>query len=149
MLNVEQATKQDIPLWLHLADEVGSLFGADMAHDPAFQNWLHRNIERGSAYCIRIEGVLAGAMQFSNGWINWLAVGERFRRQGVGRSLIEFALASGSIEIRVTTFGTDHPHPEAASGRALYRAMNFLPTSEIPKPAADGTSREILVWRAP
>jgi len=149
VMKVERATEQDIPLWLYLADEVGRLFGADMGHDPAFQNWLYQSIERSSAYCVRIDGKLAGAMQFRNGWINWLAVGRFFRRQGVGRALIEFAQASGIGEIRVTTFGVGHPHPESTSGRALYQDLGFQPTNETPKPITDGTPREILIWRLP
>ena len=149
MLKVERAIEQDIPLWLHLADEVGQLFGADMAHNPAFQTWLHRSIERSSAYCVRLDGKLAGAMQFRNGWINWLAVGRLFRRQGIGRALIEFAQLSGAKEIRVSTFGIGHPHSESSMGRALYRALGFHLSSETAKLAVDRTPREVMIWRVP
>jgi GNAT superfamily N-acetyltransferase len=148
MLKVVQVTEQDIPAWLDLADEVAPLFGADMANDPTFQKWLERSVERGSAYCVRIDGELAGAMEFRNGWVNWLAVRRQFQRQGVGQAMVEFAQASGAGEIRVATFGIGHPHRDATSGREFYQALGFDLSSEIPKPAADGTPREILVWRA-
>lgn len=147
MLKVERATEQDITAWLDLADEVGALFGADMAHDPTFEEWLKRNIDRGTAFCIRVDGDFACAMQFRNGWINWLAVRRQFWRQGLGRALVEFAQASGAREVRVTTFGKDHPHPDSVPGRALYLALGFEPSGETPEAVADGTSREILIWR--
>jgi ribosomal protein S18 acetylase RimI-like enzyme len=146
---VERARVDDIPAWLELAAEVGDLFGADMASDPGFRGTLQRNIGRGAALCVRIDGHLAGGMLFRESTINWLAVGRAYRRGGIGRALVGYALEVGSARVRVTTFGADHPHPEAGAARHLYRAMGFAPSPEPPELASDGTSREVLVWTRP
>jgi ribosomal protein S18 acetylase RimI-like enzyme len=147
-LHVEAATEGDIPAWLELAAEVGDLFGVDMAGDPEFHRTLKCNIARGTAFCVRVDNELAGAMLFRRGWINWLAVRKRFRHRGAGRALVTHAISVGENEVRVTTFGERHPHPEADGARGLYSAMGFELTHEAPKPAPDKTPREILVWRA-
>lgn len=144
---IELATPADIPAWLALADEVGELFGADMAHDPAFHAWLLRSIARDAAFCVRVDGRLAGAMQFRQDCIHWLAVGRAFQRRGIGRALVAYALMHCVHEVRVTTFGLDHPHPGAAAARSLYQVMGFQLTEEPVAPAADGRPRVILVWR--
>ena len=46
---VELLNEADMTAWLALADEVQDLFGADMAHDPAFLEWATRSIARGAA----------------------------------------------------------------------------------------------------
>lgn len=144
---IDQVTERDVPAWLALAEEVGDLFGADMAHDPAFHAWLQRSIARGDAFCVRMGSALAGAMQFRRGSINWLAVGKRFQRRGVGRTLVAHALALGKSEVRVTTFGPGHPHPDAGAARRLYHAMGFQPSGKLAEPVSDKTPREILIWR--
>ena len=72
-LHVEAATEGDIPAWLELAAEVGDLFGVDMAGDPEFHRTLKCNIARGTAFCVRVDNELAGAMLFRRGWINGLS----------------------------------------------------------------------------
>ena len=143
---VERLNEADMTAWLALADEVQDLFGADMAHDPAFLEWATRSIARGAAYCVRIGGEVAGVMQYRNARINWLAVGQRFRRRGVGRALVTHALASGDPVVSVTTFGEGDPHPEASAARALYQALGFAPSQELAEAAPDGTPRTVLVW---
>lgn len=145
---VEIATQADIPAWLELAAEVGDLFGADMAHDPAFRETLQRNIARGSAFCVRLDAEFAGAMLFRNGWIHWLGVKKHFRRRGAGRALVSHAVKSSEGEVRVVTFGANHPHPDARSAQELYRVMGLALSDETPAAAADGTPRVILLWRA-
>jgi GNAT superfamily N-acetyltransferase len=147
-LQVERATEADIPAWLGLAEEVGDLFGADMANDLGFHERLKRNVARGTAFCVRIDNELSGAMLFRGGWIHWLAVLKRFRRLGVGRALIAHTLSAGESEVRVMTFGPGHPHPDSHAARAFYCTMGFKLSNEAPEPASDGTPREILVWRA-
>ena len=96
-LHVKAATEADLPEWLALAGEVGTLFGSDMANDPAFREALARNVARGSALCVRIESVLSGAMLFRDGSINWLAVCKRFRHRGVGRALVSYCQSSARL----------------------------------------------------
>jgi ribosomal protein S18 acetylase RimI-like enzyme len=146
MHQVERATPAEIPSWLELADEVGGLFGVDMARDPGFLAMLERNVIRGSALCVKIEGRLAGAMLYRDGRLSWLAVRRAYRRQGVGRALVAYAIGAGAREVRVTTFGADHPHPDSQPARELYIAMGFVPSGEKPELMPDGTLREVFVW---
>ena len=143
---VERLKETDVAAWLALAAEVQDLFGAEMANDPLFRDWVTRSIARGAAYCVRIDGEVAGVIQYRNGRINWLAVGHRFHRRGVGRALVTHALASGDPVVRVTTFGEGDPHPEASAARALYQALGFAPSQEHAEPAPDGTPRTVLIW---
>lgn len=145
-LQVERLNEAEIGAWLALAEEVRELFGADMAGDPAFLEWVTRSVARGAAYCVRIGGEVAGVMQYRNGRINWLAVGKRFRRRGVGHALVTHALASGAPVVRVTTFGEGHPHPEASAARLLYQTLGFSPSQEAAEMMADGTPRVVLIW---
>jgi ribosomal protein S18 acetylase RimI-like enzyme len=146
-LCVELATEHDITAWLDLAREVGELFGADMARDPAFSRTLQRSIARSTALCVRIDDGLAGAMLFRAGSIDWLAVLKRHRRRGVARALVAYAQTVHG-EVRVTTFGPGHPHEDSQASRALYRAMGFAAVEDLAEPAGpDGTPREALVWR--
>lgn len=145
-LLVEHLNKADIAAWLALAAEMQELFGADMANDPVFLDWVTRSVARRAVYCIRINGEVAGVMQYRNGRINWLAVGKHFRRRGVGRALVTHALASEEPVVRVITFGEGHPHPEASAARALYQTLGFSPAQESVETVPDGTPRIVLVW---
>lgn len=144
---VEFAQESDIPAWLTLAAEVDELFGATMSTSPEFREALLKNIARGSAYCVRLENQLAGAMLYRNGWIHWLAVGQRFRRHRVGRALVQHTQAHGEPEIRVTTFGDGHPHSDAAAAQRFYKTLGFEVTGEPATLSPDGTPRAILRWR--
>jgi hypothetical protein len=52
MCHVVLAQPADIPAWLDLARQVEPLF-EQMVDDPAFHRALHKNIARGTAFCIR------------------------------------------------------------------------------------------------
>jgi len=51
-MHVQRALPEDISSWLTLATEVEPLFGP-LIGNPGFHNALHKNIGRGTAYCIR------------------------------------------------------------------------------------------------
>jgi GNAT superfamily N-acetyltransferase len=147
-LCVEPATEFDIADWLILAAEVGDLFGADMANDPTFRARLRRNVGEGAAFCVRVDGAMAGAMLFKAGTIGWLAVSKRSRRCGVARALVAHA-QSAARDIRVTTFGAGHPHPDSQASRSFYRVMGFRTVTGGGSLGPDATPREALIWRAP
>src|SRR5919199_1148979 len=95
-MHVQRAHHDDVAPWLALAAEVEALFGA-MADNPDLRRALDRNIERGTAFCVRENdgppgAPLAGGLLFSphppRYTIGWLAVARRWRRQGVGRMLV-------------------------------------------------------------
>ncbi|MBT2527452.1 GNAT family N-acetyltransferase [Streptomyces sp. ISL-99] len=138
------AVRADLPAWLCLASEVEDLFGP-MVDDPQFRAAVERNMERGTALCVRAAGdapggALAGGLLMTvrppQYEISWLAVGAAWRGRGIGELLVRSALrdltvAPGTVE--VTTFGPDHP---GRGARGFYEHLGFTPAS---LPSADGT----------
>src|SRR4051794_9343674 len=120
-MEIVRAGYRDVRSWLDLAAEVEPLFGP-MLDDPGFYQALLRNIERGTAFCVREGGgppgtPLLGAMLFSlarperpEDRIVWLAVAERGRRRGIGTLLGEHAcgLVASPGVLSVVTFGEDN-----------------------------------------
>ncbi|MEU8265133.1 GNAT family N-acetyltransferase [Micromonospora sp. NPDC048999] len=143
-MQVVLAVRADLPAWRGLADEVEDLFGP-MVDDPEFQAALERNVERGTALCVRDApgtpgAAIAGGVLMSvhppRYEVSWLAVSTAFRGRGIGTLLVRSALRDltavpGIVE--VTTFGPDHPGRHA---RGFYEHLGFEPTGSV---SADGT----------
>jgi GNAT superfamily N-acetyltransferase len=151
MAYVVVAREQDIPSWLVLAAEVEPLFGP-LVGEPAFLCALHRNVARGTAFCVRAAGgppgvPLLGGLLFSPRppvyTIGWLAVARDHQRQGVGRALVDHVagLVAPPAQLVVTTFGPDHPAGEPA--RRFYLHLGFRP-AEPAAPGPEGGSRQIF-----
>lgn len=149
MTHVRVAQAADIPAWLVLAAEVEPLFGP-LVNEPSFQRSLTRNIERGTAFCVReADGPpgtsLLGGLLFSPHppvyTIGWLAVTQPHRRHGIGRSLIEHALSlvQTPAEVVVTTFGADNP--AGIPARRFYEWMGFRAAEPAPS-GPDGSARQ-------
>ena len=130
-MHVVLAQPADIPVWLNLAAEVESLFGP-MVDDPAFHQALEGNIQRQTAFCIREQAhapgtPLLGALLFSarhapHYKISWLAVAQRWRRQGVAHALVEhcFQLIQPPAELSVVT-------SHRAGGQARHVIRDCIP----------------------
>ena len=151
MIHVTVAQPEDIPAWLVLAAEVEPLFGPMIA-EPSFQRALRKNIERGTAFCVRVAdgppgAPLRGGLLFSPRppvyTIGWLAVAQGYRRTGVGKILVEhvLGLAEPPAEFVVTTFGPDHPEGKAA--RRFYEGIGFQAAEPAPA-GPQGDSRQIF-----
>ena len=128
-----------------------ALFGA-LVDNPDFRRALHRNIERGTAFCVRENdgppgAPLAGGLLFSPHpplyTIGWLAVARRWRRQGLGRMLVGHArgLVQPPAELAVVTFGEDNVAGEPA--RQFYRELGFQPAEQAPA-GPGGGSRQVF-----
>ena len=114
-----------------LAREVEPLFGP-MADELGFQEALRQAIYTETAYCIyagsdEADRCLSGGIVISKEMneIAWLAVSQQYRKKGLGRKLIEFAL--GKLDrgenIVVQTF--EGSVPEGAPARELYLDFGF------------------------
>jgi GNAT superfamily N-acetyltransferase len=149
-MRVRIAENEDYRPWLCLAAEVEPLFGP-MVREPRFQQALRRNIGRRTAFCVREDddapgASLLGGLLFSPTpplyTIGWLAVAEAYRRQGIGRLLVEYVVRQvrPPAEMVVTTFGRDLAGGYAA--RQFYERMGFKP-AEMVACAPDGSARQI------
>ena len=145
------AERADFGPWLKLAAEVEPLFGP-IARDPAFQRALSRNIARGTALCIRENDGCPGSRLVAGLLlsprppiyrIGWLVVTESERRSGLGRAVLNRALAGiePPAEILVITFGSDVPGGESA--RSFYQKRGFAP-GEMSEPAPNGAPRQVF-----
>jgi ribosomal protein S18 acetylase RimI-like enzyme len=138
---------EDFTPWLNLAAEVEHLFGS-LVNDPLFQCALHKNIKRGTAFCIRENngppGVpLVGGLLFSPQrlQIGWLAVAQKYRRSGAGQLLVEkaFSLVNPPAEVMVITFvaGDEGGLP----ARRFYEKLGFYPAEIVAGPG--GVPRQV------
>lgn len=142
---VSQPVMSDVPAWRRLALEVENLFGAPMADSDEWITQLRRHIDHGTAWCARLgSGPIVGGMLLSRSHpdavtIGWLAVQSDHRRHGVGKALVEKAVAEApGRPVRVVTFGEGtqwalRPKPP----ESCTTAWGFRPAAEIP-PNAPG-----------
>jgi GNAT superfamily N-acetyltransferase/uncharacterized protein (DUF1330 family) len=146
-MTVRVATPADIEGWRALARSVEALFGAAMGDDARWNEILVRNIDRGTAWvATSADGEMLGGMFGSEAGdeIGWLAVFPDARRRGAARALVQHTLTTAHGPVRVTTFGTGHPHPDAEAARQLYSTLGFVSTGRT-HDGPDGTPREQFV----
>jgi ribosomal protein S18 acetylase RimI-like enzyme len=130
---VQTAHTEDYDAWLRLAAEVEDLFGP-MVGEEAFQQTLLKNLQRGTALCVRDQdgpaGIdLLGGLFYSPKppiyTISWLAVTQTSRRLGIDLKLVEAFLERvvPPAELVVTTFSADMDGGEPA--RRFYIKLGF------------------------
>lgn len=129
-VQINLARHDDLEPWLGLAEEVVPLFGPM----PDFDAVLIRKIAQQQAYCARTDdgngGFVGGVIIGGDGSayaIRWLAVRSGFQRLGVGKSLVNAAIANipAQASIHVDTFVTGSPG--AGPARGLYESCGFIP----------------------
>lgn len=149
-MHVNVARYEDIPNWLKLAAEVEFLFGP-MVDDSGFHCALRKNMDRGTAYCVREDDgppgtPLMGGVLFSpkpsKYEIGWLSVAQKWRRHGVGRLLVEhvFGLVQPPAEMVVISFGDEIEAGQPA--RKFYEHLGFRP-AELASAGPQGGLRQI------
>ena len=155
-MRVELARQEDLDQWLVLAAEVEHLFGP-LVSDSRFPRAVMRNMDRGTAFCIRQDdgepGVpLQAGMLFSARphiyKISWLAVTERCRRHGLASALMRYVFdqVEPPAELSVITFGPDVAGGEPA--RSFYMSAGFTPGETSPR-GANGQSRQVFRMSIP
>lgn len=127
---INLARHDDVEPWLELAEEVVPLFGPM----PGFDAVLIRKIAQQQAYCARTDnrngGFIGGVILGGGGSVHairWLAVRLGFQRLGVGKSLVDAAIANipARASIHVDTFVTGSPGAGPAMG--FYESCGFIP----------------------
>ncbi len=158
MTNVVNVTKEDIKGWLKLASEVEYLFGP-MVDDPSFIKALEKNINRGTAVCVRenngspgsslLGGVLFSASHAPSYKIGWLSVSSQSRGNGIATLLVNHILSHVQTpsEVSVITFGDDIPDGQAA--RRLYQKFGFIPSDDLVPTGPEGGSRQKFILTIP
>lgn len=117
--------------WLELAREFEPLFGAPMAGQPEFHQFVDRKIadhEALGAIKRRPSPRLAAVIALSKNHnrISWFGVGDGHRRRGIGSALLRCAIAQldNERDIEVITFTADQPGGTAA--RSLFTKHGFV-----------------------
>ncbi|WP_218096320.1 GNAT family N-acetyltransferase [Paenibacillus solanacearum] len=130
-----------------------------MLDNPSFIRALEKNINRGTAYCVRENNGspganLLGAVLFSSSnapsyKIGWLSVSSQSRGRGVATVLLYqvLSLVQPSSEVSVITFGDDIPNGKAA--RSLYKKFGFIPSNELIPKGPEGGSRQKFILTIP
>ena len=85
-----------------------------------------------------VVGFVTLARHFPETWeITWMAVHPRWHRLGLGRRLVEAAVArcraARATTLLVKTLAGTHSSPEYAKSRAFYRAMGFRRLEVFPE----------------
>jgi len=121
----------DFDDWLSLSREVEPLFGP-MADESGFQDALKQAISLNTACCIRTESdgtnkKLIGGIVVSkdSNEIVWLAVSQRYQRNGYGRKLIEFAIKKLNTKEKINVQTFNESVPEGKFARKLYMELGF------------------------
>jgi ADP-ribose pyrophosphatase YjhB (NUDIX family)/ribosomal protein S18 acetylase RimI-like enzyme len=134
-MQVMQAEYDDIPAWLDLTAEVEVFFGP-LVDEAGFRLNLRKNVERGTALCVREDDgppgtPLMGGLMFGpkppKYELAFLAVAERWRRQGVASALVKqfFTRVIRPANVVLLTFADTEPTGQAAT--AFYRHLGFIP----------------------
>ena len=118
------ACEADLGDWMALAVRVKDQFPG--FEEEGYRETVLRNMARGSALCVRIDGNMAGILLYSvkHGCLSCMAVAPEYRRMGVGGALVEAMLTATTGDIWVDTFREGDPMGEAP--RALYRRYGFV-----------------------
>lgn len=130
-MEVVSSELKDFVAWITLVKEVEHLFGP-MADEASFQDGLEQAILQKTAFCIRSEQnedkqELMGGVVISKetNEIAWLAVSKKYRSEGYGKVLLNYAISQldRQNEIYVQTF--DESVPEGKAARRLYVNLGF------------------------
>jgi diadenosine tetraphosphate (Ap4A) HIT family hydrolase/ribosomal protein S18 acetylase RimI-like enzyme len=127
------ADSRHIDAWLSIAREMEPIFGASMADNPQFRDYVVRSTQSMKAIVAldrMNDDELMGVIAFSRSKnsISWLGVTTKYRRKSVGSRLVEAALRqlNATAAITVVTFvGQD---ANALAARALYEKYGFAVT---------------------
>lgn len=122
-LDVMEAHEADASEWMALSVRVKDHFPG--FEEESYRETLMRNIARGSALCVKIDGRIAGILLYSekHGCLSYMAVAPEYRRMGVGSALVGETIRRMNRDIWVDTFRADDPMGDAP--RALYRRFGF------------------------
>jgi GNAT superfamily N-acetyltransferase len=130
IMKARLAGMEDFDPWMDLVDEVRDNFpGLDSESEYAtYKTTLMKNMKRGSAICVELEGRLVGVLLFSfnRKMLSCMAVHPAWRRKGIATAMIECMLGFFRPEddIIVTTFREEDP--KGTAPRALYRKFGFV-----------------------
>ncbi|WP_039974944.1 GNAT family N-acetyltransferase [Rhizobium sp. AP16] len=128
-IQIDLAQHADIAPWMMLSEDVVDLFGPM----TDFAAVLTRKINRRQAFCARTAGrrSLIGGMLMGGSddtfWIRWLAVSREHRRSGVGRALVERAIATAPLQSRLQVDTFIEGSVGGAAARRLYESTGFTP----------------------
>lgn len=131
-MKVETAEITDFESLIELSKEVEDLFGP-MANEDSFKNALKDAIKKDTVFCIRnptteklnqLKGGVAISKELNA--ILWFVVSEKYRRQGIGSSLLKFSLTKLDSEREITVQTFDKTVKAGLAARNLYLSSGFV-----------------------
>lgn len=131
LANIDYSNLDDYEAWISLAREIEFLFGP-MADEEVFQQALKQAISENRAFCIRQKVgnniSLKGGIVISKdaNEIVWLAVSGKYRRTGLGRQLLDFAIGKLNLKDTIFVQTFDKSIPEGLAARRLYLDKGFI-----------------------
>ncbi|NYV77658.1 GNAT family N-acetyltransferase, partial [Streptomyces sp. UH6] len=150
-MRIRQARERDMEAFLRLAAQVEQWFGP-MVAEPGFHRALRTHAARGTALLAEDDGSAPlGGLLFDPGHgtespahhLDWLVVSATARGTGVGRALLDAAVARFVPErpavLEVVTFGADHPGAVSSGARVFYERLGFT-AGEPAAPGPEGGS---------
>lgn len=131
-MDIQYARLDDFDAWIELAREYEHLFGP-MADILSFRNAIKEAILCEAAFCIgsqsdKKNSELKGGIVISKetNEIAWLAVSEKYRGEGLGRKLLEFAIGRLDPQKHILIETFDESVPEGLAARKLYSSSGFV-----------------------
>jgi GNAT superfamily N-acetyltransferase len=128
---IRWATKEDIPAWMKLADNVAMIFGnPTMSADKDFHEYMEGKLSKFEALIAvdRMSGECLGIIGFSRTYnrITWFGVFDQYRCKGIGTRLLSTALRQldNTKDITVETYRDDYP--AGIPARKVYHKAGFV-----------------------
>ncbi|MDH6226391.1 MULTISPECIES: GNAT family N-acetyltransferase [Streptomyces] len=154
-MRIRKARERDVEAFLRLAAQVEQWFGP-MVAEPGFHRALRTHVTRGTALLAEdgdgpapLGGLLFDPVRGTEPpvhHLDWLVVSAAARGTGVGRALLDEAVARFVPErpavLEVVTFGADHPGAVAGGARVFYERLGFT-ACEPAAPGPEGGSRQV------
>ncbi|WP_432662999.1 GNAT family N-acetyltransferase [Wukongibacter baidiensis] len=130
---VKEANVEHVERWFDFTKAVqADFYNMDLVNNESYCSAIRKNISRGTAIYVEDRSLpdspIIGAMIYSpnQNHIGWFAVHPKYRRMGVGSSIMEYMLNKlvDAREIKVKTFLYDDNYGKAA--RSFYVKNGFI-----------------------
>jgi len=120
---LSNARLEDLEDWMRMVSAIQSDFPG-FAYDP-YKNIVRKNIQRGTALCVRLNHRIVGVMLYSpnSKHLSFVGVDPMYRKQGIASMMMD-ELLMRLDDIQVITYRSRDKRGQAA--RKLYKKYGFV-----------------------